>query len=84
MARDDRDRQPAKTKTLGVRVTEREWRTINDLARRRGTSVDALLRTWGVRPLLEMAEEETGDGQGPGRADDGGPDEAGGDGGPGG
>jgi hypothetical protein len=62
MARDDHDRQPARTKTLGVRVTEREWRAVNALARRRDTSVDALLRRWGVRPLLEMAAAEDVDG----------------------
>lgn len=61
MARHDHDRQPVRTKTLGVRVTEREWRAINALARRRDTSVDALLRRWAVRPLLEMAEEEEGE-----------------------
>ncbi len=63
MAHDDRERQPSgerrtpRTRTLGVRVTEREWRTVNRLADEEETSVDALLRKWGVRRLLELARE---------------------------
>lgn len=63
MPRDDGDRQPSgerrapRPRTLGVRVTEREWRTVNRLADREGTSVDALLRRWGVRRLMELARE---------------------------
>lgn len=52
-----RDRRPPRTRTLGVRVTEGEWRTVNRLADEEGTSVDALLRRWGVRRLLELARE---------------------------
>lgn len=57
MAHDESDRQAPKTRTLGVRVTEREWRTVNLLAEEKGTSVDALLRRWGVERLLELARE---------------------------
>lgn len=37
-----------------MRVTEREWRCVNRLADEKGTSVDALLRKWGVERLLEL------------------------------
>lgn len=57
MAHGEGDRQAPKSRTLGVRVTEREWRTVNLLADEKGTSVDALLREWGVERLLELARE---------------------------
>lgn len=57
MTHDDGDRQAPRTRTLGVRVTEREWRDVNRLAEEIGTSVDALLREWAVEPLLERARE---------------------------
>jgi hypothetical protein len=63
MPRDDGDRQPSRDRgpprrrTLGVRVTEREWRTVNRLAEEEDTSVDALLRRWGVERLLELARD---------------------------
>lgn len=53
---DGGDRAP-KSRTLGVRVTEREWRAANRLADRKGTSVDALLRKWGVERILEVERE---------------------------
>lgn len=58
MTRQGHHPQPSRRKTLGVRVTEREWEIVNALADRRDTSVDALLREWGVEPLMELAEEE--------------------------
>lgn len=70
MPHDDGDRQPPgdrrapRTRTLGVRVTEREWRTVNRLADEEETSVDALLRRWGVRRLLELARERGVEGRG--------------------
>lgn len=57
MAHDDSERQEPRRRTLGVRVTEREWRKVNRLADAKGTSVDALLREWGVERLLDLARE---------------------------
>lgn len=70
MPHGDGQRQPPKSRTLGVRVTEREWREVNRLAEERGTSVDALLREWGVERLLEIAPDGSGGSRGRGGRDD--------------
>lgn len=54
-------------RTVGVRVTEEEYRTLRRLAGERDATVDALLRRRAVEPLIAEAAADAEGGGGRGR-----------------